>query len=74
MSRVRIPSPAPFYLKLIYINVGFEKKLEIVAEMTVLGMAMFLAAFFCFRVILLPATSSSTWDKIDEVQKTLSEK
>jgi hypothetical protein len=40
--------------------VGFEKKLEIIGEMTVLAMAMFLAAFFCFRVLLLPKATRTT--------------
>ena len=48
--------------------------METVAELTVLAMAMFLAAFFCFRVLLLPEASISTIEKIYEVQEKISEK
>ncbi len=74
MSRVQISSPAPFYLKLIYINVGFEKKLEVVAEMTVLAMAMFLAAFFCYRVLLFPKATEQPITTTYEVEKILPER
>ena len=74
MSRVQISSPAPFYFNRIYINVGVDKTIEIIAEMTILAAVMFLAAFFCFRVLLLPKTSATTMDKIHEVEEILSEK
>ena len=74
MSRVRISSPAPFYILPIYTIVGLNRKLEIAAEMTVLAIAMFLAAFFCFRVLLLPKATEKTVDKIYEVENILSEK
>jgi hypothetical protein len=54
--------------------VGVDKKLEIAAEMTVLAMAMFLAAFFCFRVLLLPKATTHAVDKIYDVEEILSEK
>ena len=53
---------------------GLNRKLEIAAEMTVLAIAMFLAAFFCFRVLLLPKATEKTVDKIYEVENILSEK
>jgi hypothetical protein len=54
--------------------VGIEKKLEVIAEMCVLAMAMFLAAFFCFRVLLIPQSSKATIEKIYEVEEILSER
>ena len=30
---------------------GFDKKLEVFAELCILGMSMFLAAFFCLKVL-----------------------
>ena len=47
---------------------------EVVAEMTVLAMAMFLAAFFCLRVLILPDTPITTLQRINEVEKTIYEK
>ncbi len=47
--------------------------MEVVAELTVLAMAMFLAAFFCFRVILLPDTTTNTIEKIHEIETILQE-
>tara|TARA_R110002074_G_scaffold237176_2_gene409019 strand:+ start:69 stop:236 length:168 start_codon:yes stop_codon:yes gene_type:complete len=53
---------------------GIEQKLEVIAEMSVLIAVMFLAAFFCFRVLLLPKATNSTIDKVYEVEDILSEK
>jgi hypothetical protein len=53
---------------------GIEKKLETFTEMTVVAAVMFLAAFFCFRVLLLPKATSTTADRIYEVEEILSEK
>jgi len=53
---------------------SFEKKLEVVAEMMVLATVMFLAAFFCYRVLLLPKATTHAIDKIYEVEDILSEK
>ena len=53
---------------------GIEKKLEIFAEMTVIAAVMFLAAFFCFRVLLLPKTTETTIKKVYEVEEILSQK
>ena len=52
----------------------FEKKLEIFAEMVVLASVMFIAAFFCFRVLLFPKASPGAIDKIYEVEEALSER
>jgi len=54
--------------------VGFDKKIEILAEMSILAMAMLLAAFFCFRVLLLPKATTGAIDKIYEAEEIISEK
>jgi hypothetical protein len=54
--------------------VGIDKKLEIMAEMLVLCSVMFLAAFFCFRMILLPEAIETTIDKTYEAKESLSQK
>tara|TARA_B100001093_G_C26235421_1_gene762076 strand:+ start:415 stop:582 length:168 start_codon:yes stop_codon:yes gene_type:complete len=54
--------------------VGFDKTIEVFAELSVLCMVMFLAAFFCYRVILLPKAAGETIKKIHEVEEILSEK
>lgn len=46
--------------------------METVAELLILAMSMFLAAFFCFRVLLLPSNTMQTIDKIHEVEQKLS--
>jgi hypothetical protein len=48
--------------------------METVAELTVLAMAMFLAAFFCLRVLFIPQNSQSAIEKIYEVEEKISEK
>ena len=48
--------------------------MEVVAEMTVLAMAMFLAAFFCLRVLILPDSPTTTLERINEVEKAIHEK
>ncbi len=47
--------------------------MEEVAELTILAMVMFLAAFFCYRVILLPDASNKSIKKIHEIENILSE-
>jgi len=54
--------------------VGFDKTIQVIAEMTILAMSMFLAAFFCFRVLLLPKATEQAIIKIYEVEEILSEK
>jgi len=49
--------------------VGFEKRLEIFAELLVLAMSMFLAAFFCMKVLFIPDSAIKTIDKIYEVEE-----
>ena len=71
MSRVRIPSPAPIYLLPYIYNVGFDKKLEVFAELAILAMSMFLAAFFCMRVLFIPDSAIKTIDKIYEVEEEI---
>lgn len=52
---------------------GFDKTVDTIAELSILCMVMFLAAFFCLRVLLLPEASSSAIYKIHEVEELLSE-
>ena len=47
--------------------------METVAELLVLAMAMFLAAFFCLRVAFIPQNADRAIEKIYEVEDTLSE-
>ena len=54
-------------------NCNIYYVVETVAELTILAMSMFLAAFFCFRVLLLPEASSSAIEKIGEVETILEE-
>ena len=39
-----------------------------VVELTILAMVMFLAAFFCLRVILVPKNGLKTIEKLNEVE------
>ena len=50
---------------------GFEKKLEVFAELSILAMSMFLAAFFCMKVLFIPDSAIKTIDKIYEVEEQL---
>tara|TARA_B100000886_G_scaffold275692_1_gene199611 strand:- start:1000 stop:1170 length:171 start_codon:yes stop_codon:yes gene_type:complete len=45
---------------------------ETVAELLILAMSMFLAAFFCFRVLLLPSNTKQVIDRIHEVEQQIS--
>ena len=47
---------------------GLEKKLEIFAEMSILASVMFLTAFFCYRVILIPKAPVATASQIYEFE------
>jgi hypothetical protein len=51
--------------------VGFEKKLEVFAELSILAMSMFLAAFFCMKVLFIPDSAIKTIDKIYEVEEEI---
>ena len=51
-----------------------EKKLEVLTEVLVMGMISILAAFFCFRVLLLPKATNSPAHKVYEVQEILPQK
>ena len=51
-----------------------DRKLEVLSEMTVLAMSMFLAAFFCYRVLLLPKATDKAITTIYEVEEILSER
>ena len=68
MSRVQISSPAPFF---IY---GIITYVDDAAELIVLAMSMFLAAFFCMRVLFIPQNANKAIEKIYEVEETLSER
>ena len=45
--------------------------METIAELMVLAMSMFLAAFFCLRVILLPKATEATITTIYEIEETI---
>jgi hypothetical protein len=45
--------------------------MEAVAELTVLAIAMFLAAFFCLRLLVLPDATAFIIDKAYEVEETI---
>ena len=63
-------APAIFSLLHIY-NVGLEKKIEVFAELSILAMSMFLAAFFCMKVLFIPDSALKTIDKIYEVEEKI---
>lgn len=50
-----------------------DKVIEIVSEMTILAMVMFLAAFFCLKTLFVPDLAEGTINKVHEVEKTISE-
>ena len=45
--------------------------METVAELAILAMSMFLAAFFCLKVLFVPDVAMKTIDKIHEVEKEI---
>jgi hypothetical protein len=47
---------------------------EEVAELMILAMVMFLAAFFCFKVLLLPNITMSTIEKVHDIEKKIRDK
>tara|TARA_B100001094_G_C18195434_1_gene810441 strand:+ start:200 stop:367 length:168 start_codon:yes stop_codon:yes gene_type:complete len=51
--------------------VGLDKKIEIFAELSILAMSMFFAAFFCMKVLFIPDSALKTIDKIYEVEEKL---
>ena len=65
---VRVQLPQPFF---IFAIVTYVKE---VAELAVLAMSMFLAAFFCLRIILLPQNATKAIEQIYEVEEAISEK
>jgi len=44
---------------------------ETVAELLILAMSMFLAAFFCLKVLVIPDSAKSTIEKINEVEEEI---
>ena len=44
---------------------------ETVAELAILAMSMFLAAFFCLKVLFIPDSAIKTIDKIHEVEEEI---
>jgi hypothetical protein len=48
--------------------------MEVGAEMIILASVMFLAAFFCFRILLLPKSLPPEIDEIYETEADLPEK
>jgi hypothetical protein len=53
--------------------VSIDKFIQTAAEMTILACVMFLAAFFCFRILLLPKSLPPTIDEIYEAGTNLPE-
>jgi len=51
--------------------VGLEKKIEVFAELCILAMSMFLAAFFCLKALCIPDSAIKTIDKIYEVEEKI---
>jgi len=45
--------------------------METVAELMVLAMAMFLAAFFCLKILFVPDATAVFIDKTYEVEETV---
>ena len=68
MSWVQIPSPAPFSPQRIVTYV------ENIAELTILAMSMFLAAFFCLRVLVVPQNAQEAIKKLYEVEEEISQR
>tara|TARA_R100001163_G_scaffold65610_2_gene63506 strand:- start:555 stop:710 length:156 start_codon:yes stop_codon:yes gene_type:complete len=48
--------------------------LETIAELSVLAMAMFLAAFFCFKIILFPNGKTNSIEKIYDIEEAIRQK
>ena len=48
--------------------------METVAELMILAMSMFLAAFFCLTVLVIPENTTTVIEKIYEVEDAISEK
>ena len=44
------------------------------AELAILAMSMFLAAFFCLRILFIPDNAQRAIEKIYEVEETISER
>jgi len=47
---------------------------EEVAELLVLAMSMFLAAFFCLKILVVPQQAKNSIEKIYEIEETISER
>ena len=45
-----------------------------VAELLVLAMSMFIAAFFCMRVLFIPKSATGTIEKIHEIETEIQER
>ncbi len=63
---VRVQPPQYFLFNAIVIYV-----VETIAELLVLAMAMFLAAFFCMRVLFIPQNANKAIEKIYEVEEAI---
>jgi hypothetical protein len=53
--------------------VDIDKIIQTTAEMMILACVMFLAAFFCFRILLLPKALPPAIDEIHEFGTNLPE-
>ena len=45
--------------------------METLAELMILAMSMFLAAFFCLKVLFIPDSAIKAIDKIHEVEEEI---
>jgi|TARA_B100000282_G_scaffold51837_2_gene33126 hypothetical protein len=45
--------------------------METVAELAILAMSMFLAAFFCLKMLAIPDSTIKTIEKINEVEEKI---
>ena len=64
VSRSILRAPHIYY-------VSIDKFIETATEMIIMAAVMFLTAFFCFRVILLPKAIETPIDKVYEVEEEL---
>ena len=53
---------------------SLDKKIETFAELSILAMSMFFAAFFCMRMLFIPDNAERAVKKIYEVEEAISER
>ena len=55
----------------IFYFLAIVNNVETVAELAILAMSMFLAAFFCLKVLFIPDSAMKAIDKIYEVEEEI---